>query len=555
MANKLQERDNMWFEGPKFLKGRREDWPQQTREKKHTEEALQEVRKEAVFALTAVQGITDTYDGARDDLERVIKEVSSWGKLVRIVAWCRRAARRKEGSALGKQELQEAEENIIKLMQKACFARTRQALQQQQRLTHNAPIVRLAPFFDQKGLLRASSRLQDAQQLEFEVKFQIVVPKDHPLTPLFILAMHKKLLHAGPQRVLAELMQTHWILQGTNIIRKTVRGCIDCRKRKAKPSQQVMAPLPSFRFPGKRVDPFAATAVDAAGPYKIKEGNKGYKKGYFVLFTCMAYRAVHLEPIFTMTTASFLQALDRFTSRRGVPELIISDNGMNFMGAAKELQQLWTKEAKQRYREERPELEWKFLPPYAPHFGGAHERLIAAVKAAMFHAFKPTWMVGMETFLTALAVVEGILNSRPLTYITSNEDMPVPLTPADFLNTRPYRVIAELPEGAARQSIWRKLQDRLDHFWKRFEKEVRPHLQVMTKWRLKQRNLRPGDVVVFLEGGNRGVWPLGRIHAVEESKDGVVRKVKVMANGNIYQRAIERVMLLLPHEEEKELQI
>ncbi len=400
-------------------------------------------------------------------------------------------------------------------------------------------------------MIRAGSRLSRAAHIPYETKHQLIIPKDHPLTTVLIRTTHQKLLHAGPQHIQAHLQQRFKIVRGTNLVRKVARDCVNCRRKRARPTEQLMAPLPDYRFPQHRTDPFAATALDAAGPFFIKEGKAEEKrKAYFVLFTCLVYRAVHVEPLFTMSASSFLQAFDRFASRRGIPSRVVSDNGTNFTAAAAELKQLWKKEAKAHYQQERPMVQWDFLPPYAPHFGGAHERMVGATKTALYHTFKPSSAVSLEEYLTALTVVEGILNSRPLTYVTADEDSQVPLTPADFLNTRPYRVSATLPQGAGKQTAWRRLQERLDHFWGRFVKEMQPHLQKMTKWRLRGRDFREGDVVVFLENNNRGVWPLGRVTGVISSSDGVVRKLRVLSGGSVHERAVERVMLLLPEEGE-----
>ena len=50
-------------------------------------------------------------------------------------------------------------------------------------------------------------------------------------------------------------------------------------------------------------------------------------------------RAVHIEVTHTLETDSFINALRRFTSRRGTPKLIRSDNGTNLVGAEKEIRE------------------------------------------------------------------------------------------------------------------------------------------------------------------------------------------------------------------------
>ncbi len=547
-AEKLKG-NHKWLQGPDFLKQSQDKWPKMEEGKTQGEEAMKEVKKGVAFTLTSREAKLvrkDVYSREHPGNNTALLNISNWGKLVRVVAWCRRFRTKKKGP-IEAGEIKKAEKALIRMMQAATLQQTIFDLTTIARASNKSSIEAMMPFLDQDGLVRAGSRLQRAEHLPYDSRFPIIIPKDHPFTELLIEATHKRLLHAGSQHTTAELQQQFKIVRGNNLVRKVVRSCIICRRKRAKPTEQMMAPLPDFRFPQHRTDPYASTALDAAGPFFVREKKGGdTRKVYFVLFTCLVYRAVHLEPLFTMTAASFLQALDRFCARRGVPSRIVSDNGTNFTAAAAEVTGLWKKEARQLYQEKRPQINWEFLPPYAPHFGGVHERMIGATKSAMYHVFRPSTAITVENFLTALAVVEGILNSRPLTYVTADDDALTPLTPADFLNTKPYRATAVLPKGADRQSAWRQLQDRLDQLWRRFIKEMQPHLHRTSKRRLRGRNLQPGDVVVFLEKDNRGVWPLGRILAVRESADGVVRRIKVLSAGTAHERAVERVMLLLP---------
>ena len=81
----------------------------------------------------------------------------------------------------------------------------------------------------------------------------------------------------------------------------------------------------------------------------------------------------------SLSTDSCLLAIQRFIARRGIPSRFESDNGTNFVGAAKELRGfanvLKEEESIQSYLAERSS-DWNVNPPAAPHFGGAWERLV-----------------------------------------------------------------------------------------------------------------------------------------------------------------------------------
>ena len=91
--------------------------------------------------------------------------------------------------------------------------------------------------------------------------------------------------------------------------------------------------------------PFTYTGVEYFGLVIIKRQNwtrtsTGTDKSYGVIFTCLAYGAVHLELACDLSTDCFIMALQRFTSRRGNPRNMWSDNGQNFVGANRELKVL-----------------------------------------------------------------------------------------------------------------------------------------------------------------------------------------------------------------------
>ena len=56
------------------------------------------------------------------------------------------------------------------------------------------------------------------------------------------------------------------------------------------------------------------------------------------LFTCGNTRAVHLERVNDLSENSFLKAFRRFSSRKSLPIIMISDNASTYLSAAKEIE-------------------------------------------------------------------------------------------------------------------------------------------------------------------------------------------------------------------------
>ena len=97
-----------------------------------------------------------------------------------------------------------------------------------------------------------------------------------------------------------------------------------------------MADLPMDRMIG--VPPFTYCGVDMFAPFIIKERQSEIKR-YGILFTCRNSRAIHIKGARFMDTNSFILALRRFIACRGNVRSMRSENGSNFVGAAKELGQ------------------------------------------------------------------------------------------------------------------------------------------------------------------------------------------------------------------------
>ena len=110
---------------------------------------------------------------------------------------------------------------------------------------------------------------------------------------------------------------------------------------------------------------------------------------------------MHLEVVSDLTTEAFIAALRRFIARRRCPSLIWSDHGSNFVGAKSELKDLQGLLADHTTQGAVSDfcsmhnIQWKFIPERAPHFGGIWD---SAVKIECEDSPK-THSVSCQTYL------------------------------------------------------------------------------------------------------------------------------------------------------------
>ena len=542
--------NQLWWEGPPYLREpSRENWPPPIQMEKPGKETVDE-QKKTDDAMLHTRVINANQTAWRLEPTRF----STMGALQRTTAWvmrfgsnCQSKPIHRVTGELTVDELEDASRSWIRHGQTEGFQTEVDLLVKGKDVPSSSKLAGLRPFMDEDGVIRARSRLQHAEYLSYDARYPIILPRRTWVTKLIVRAYHGRDGHAkGTNHTLSALSGKYWVMQGREAIREVERECNRCSRQKAVAARQVMAPLPRSRVTGP-LQAFARVAVDYAGPFETIQGRgKARAKRYLCLFTCMLSRAVHLEVAYSLDTNSFLNAFYRMTSRRGLPTEVLSDNGTNFVGGQRELQELV--EALETPKIERSGadkgIKWNFNPPLAPHFGGVHETMVKAAKKAI-RAVLGNATITDEELLSAVVGVEDLLNSRPITYQTANPDDAVPLTPNHFLHGRTGGQFA--PSSVDVNSFspharWRRVQELVRHFWMRWLTEWIPALARSKKWSQVRRNLKEGEVVLVIEPNMpRGSWALGRIVTIYPGSDGHVRTVQLQVRGKVIVRPITKV--------------
>ncbi|GJQ75465.1 hypothetical protein Trydic_g17555 [Trypoxylus dichotomus] len=133
----------------------------------------------------------------------------------------------------------------------------------------------------------------------------------------------------------------------------------------------------------------------------------------------MAIKAVHIEVVKGLDSDSFMRALKRFIGRKGISRGIWSNNYTNFLMANKELkepqhlQDIELKNHKVADFLSSEGIEWLFIPPRAPHFGGIWEAVVKSFKY-LFKRIISNSLLTYEKLHIIYVQIESILNFLPL---------------------------------------------------------------------------------------------------------------------------------------------
>ncbi|XP_065090831.1 uncharacterized protein LOC135711805 [Ochlerotatus camptorhynchus] len=273
-------------------------------------------------------------------------------------------------------ELQYAEQLLCRLAQRDSFTEELSDLSNGDRVAKSSALKWLTPFVDEDGTLRVGGRLRNAA-LSDVIKYPIALSAKHPLAALLTSSYHVRLLHAGPQLLLATLRQKFWILGGRNLVKSVYHQCHTCFRSKPTLVQQSTADLPVSRV--SPTHPFSVCGLDYCGPFYVKSAirKRGPTKVYVAIFVCFSTRAVHIELVSDLTTTAFLAALRRLVTRRGKVVELHSDNATTFKGASHTLNRIYRMLKVETSDREQifdwfssNEISWKFIPPRAPQVSG-----------------------------------------------------------------------------------------------------------------------------------------------------------------------------------------
>ncbi|XP_068717160.1 uncharacterized protein [Montipora capricornis] len=260
--------------------------------------------------------------------------------------------------------------------------------------------------------------------------------------------VHGSYYHPPTEYLLNQIRQEYWIIRGRQAVRSAKFKCNYCYRQTVKPLEQKMGNLPECRL---EVGMHIVDDVD-----DLKECS-----------------------------------------------VIILINGTNFIGTNDELRKCLKQLDEQRIQNvcARKEIDRKFHPQSAPHFGGAWERLVQCTEKTLKALLKDR-VFPKEALRTVLVETEGILNSRPISHVSSDAGDIEALIPNHLLLLRAnpsYEDAVVTDREVNSTKLWRQSQALAKFSWRGFTKECLTSLTERKKWKENGQNLKVGDAVLVSE--------------------------------------------------------
>jgi hypothetical protein len=251
---------------------------------------------------------------------------------------------------------------------------------------------------------------------------------------------------------------------------------------------------------------------------------------------------------------SWLNAIDRFVSRRGKPETIACDQAGTFVGGSKQLAKIIEDQLSAEFQQElarelvkKHQIKFYFIPKRTPHYGGAWERMVREAERYMVKASATVDHLSFDTFATFLVHAEGMINCRPLAI---GEDLGV-ITPMSIL--APASQAAHgFPINCSLSRVLGQLRQCIDHFWRNWTQFYLKGLSVDRYPRGSPGyvELRPGDRVMFRRSElfhrlqDKSALEGGKVVRAFHSNDGLARRFEIEdKDGSLVEIPLRRIFI------------
>ena len=570
--------NEIWWNGPSWLKGTEDDYPEQCENPDKFDAVTKEIKSNYLNTCLLVSSSAEKYCfGSMTKPIFTPQQYSKLKSLLRVTCYVKRflhnISHKKDLRTIGPlsiEEMNAANTLWLRHIQEEHFPEEIIQLRNGREVKRTSPLLQFSPFYDKHdNLIKMGGRIQFSDLTECE-KFPVILPSKSYVVKLLVEDIHRTQLHAGINQTLISLRDRYWVIRSRQLVRTIVKSCFICRKINPVRLKVPQAPIPRDRI--IQTSPFEVIGVDFTGPLLVYQGIPKIKKDpelnvkmlsydgvpckkmYICLYTCAVTRAVHLELTWDLTTESFINSFRRFISTRAMCRVIYSDNAGNFQKAEKDIKHYLELMKEKQFQDFLLEnnIEWKFILECSPWWGGFYERLMQNIKQPLKKILGKA-RLNVDQIYTILKEIEAQINSRPITSVTDEASEQNYLTPASFLVGRTLMNMPLKPRPLQKitsdQRVLNKLLKQqnsyLDLIWRTWKEE---YLRGLGKVNDKINHtdcVKVGEIVlVGCFNSPKTVWEIGVIQKLTQGRDGRYRTALIRTARGLISRSVQHLSRL-----------
>ena len=340
----------------------------------------------------------------------------------------------------------------------------------------------------------------------------------------------KTACHTGVETTWRYVLKHVYVIEGRPLVRKFRESCQRCRFLAKKALAVSMGPISNDNI---RVAPaYYVCQADLVGSFSAYSyhNKRTTIKIWLIVFCCSTTSATNIKVMESYNTSSFLQAFMRFCCEVGYPKRVLVDKGSQLVQGCESVR-LDIQDLKFHLHKD-ASVELSVCPVGGHNMHGKVERRIRQVRESLSKALS-NQRLGILQWETLSATIANSINNLPLTLGSKKADLDSMdlITPNRLLLGRnndrcPAGTFSTTPQH---DKLIAENEQIFNSWFENWLVSHVPKLMTQPKWFNSDRDLKEGDVVLFLkhESEISSHYQYGIVEAVEVGRDGKVRKVSV----------------------------
>ena len=341
---------------------------------------------------------------------------------------------------------------------------------------------------------------------------------------------HDSARHSGVETTWRYTLFKSFIIEGRSLIKLIKNDCQRCRYLEKKALAVQMGPVSKHQM---MIAPaFYISQVDLCGPFLCFSPlhKRTTIKIWLLVFCCVTTSATNIRVMETYCTTSFLQAFSRFACQVGYPKRLLTDEGGQLVKGTSDVV-IDFRDLKFQLHQ-RCKVELDVCPVGGHNFHGKVERRIKHIRESLSKSVHNE-RLGILQWETIAASIANCINNLPLALgnVKGSFEVMDLITPNRLLLGRNNDRSPDVPLNVERNydKLLKQNQKVFNSWFECWLISHVPKLVEQPKWFQSDRDLKEGDVVLFLkqESELSNTYQYGMVHSLVFGRDGCIREVVV----------------------------